>query len=71
MRFNPSKLRMLRLNSKETQKDLAVAIGTRQAVVSHWERGEWVPGTPFLMALAVHYDVNMDYFFLRYIHAGG
>lgn len=63
MRFDPKKLRGLRQTAMETQEELAYSIGTRQALVSQWERGGWVPGTAFLIALASHYSVGIDYFF--------
>lgn len=51
----------LRKERNMSQRDLAKAIGTTQAAVSLWERGERTPDIDTLLKLANVFDVSTDY----------
>lgn len=51
----------LRKEGNISQRDLAKAIGTTQAAVSLWERGERTPDIDTLLKLANVFDVSTDY----------
>lgn len=51
----------LRKEGNMCQCDLAKAIGTTQAAVSLWERGERTPDIDTLLKLANVFNVSTDY----------
>lgn len=51
----------LRKQENLSQRDLAKAIGTTQAAVSLWERGERTPDIDTLLKLADLFKVTADY----------
>ncbi len=50
----------LRQDRKQSQKDVADALGVNQKNVSQWERGEVVPSLRYLIALAKYHSVTID-----------
>lgn len=47
-----------------TQEELAAKVGTRQATVSRWERGERVPSHHFLPRIAAALKTRPEKFFV-------
>ena len=50
----------LRQDRKQSQKDIADALGVNQKNVSQWERGEVAPSLRYLIALAKLHGVTID-----------
>lgn len=55
------RLREARQQARRTQKDVAAECKVSRQAVSGWERGESLPPTPELMALAVLFGASTDY----------
>lgn len=55
------RMRMLRKERKETQVQVAEAIGITDRQYQRFEAGEQKPGFDNLCALADHFGVSMDY----------
>ena len=55
------RLRMLRKERKETQIQVAQAVGTGIRHYQRFELNEGLPGLDIFCALADHFEVNMDY----------
>lgn len=55
------KLRTLRKERKETQLQVAEAIGTAMRHYQRFELDEGLPGLDLFCALADHFQVNLDY----------
>ena len=56
-----SRLKMLRKEKKETQLQVAEAIGTAMRHYQRFELNEGLPGLDLFCALADHFGVSMDY----------
>ena len=56
-----SRLKMLRKEKKETQLQVAEAIGTAVRHYQRFELNEALPGLDLFCALADHFEVSMDY----------
>ena len=50
-----------RNNHNETMQQLADSIGAKKTTVSMWENGGVVPKEDFLVKIANHYNVSVDY----------
>lgn len=59
------RLRELRKEKKETQVQVAVAIGTTGRYYQKLESGECLPGLEYCCALADHFGVTLDYLACR------
>jgi len=59
----PTKLRIARVSAGLDQKDVAAAFKIKPSAVSQWETGETSPARKRLPALAVMYNVPIEYFF--------
>ena len=57
----PKRLKELRLNAGETQKDLANAIEVGRTTISEYESGKIVPKQEGLLKIANHFNVSVDY----------
>lgn len=57
------KIRLLRLQHKMTQEQLADRLGVSYQSVSRWENGVTYPDIEFLPAIAKHFSVSLDYLF--------
>lgn len=55
------RLRKLRKERKETQVQVAEAIGTTMRHYQRFELNEALPGLEFFSALSDHFQVNADY----------
>ena len=55
------RLRSLRKESKETQVQVATALGIADRHYQRFERGENLPSFENLWALADHFEVSVDY----------
>lgn len=55
------RVRQLRKEKKETQVQVAEAIGIQTRHYQRFELGENLPGFANLIALADHFDVSLDY----------
>lgn len=55
------RLRQLRKEKKETQAQVAVAIGLQERNYQRFELGENLPSYGNLIALADHFEVTLDY----------
>jgi len=55
------RLRALRKERKETQLQVAQAVGTAMRHYQRFELDEGLPGLDLFYALADHFQVNMDY----------
>ena len=55
------RVKKLRKNAKEQQKDLAEAIGVSQAAISDIENGRRATSFDRLAAICQHYNVSADY----------
>lgn len=62
--FN-SRLRALRTKAGLSQQQLGDKIGVSKSSINMYERGEREPSFKTLYALAVFFDVDMDYLFGR------
>ena len=60
IKFN-IRLKELRLENGETQKDLANAIEVGRTTVSEYESGKIVPKQEGLLKIANHFNVSVDY----------
>ena len=60
IKFN-MRLKELRLENGETQKDLANAIEVGRTTVSEYESGKIVPKQEGLLKIANHFNVSVDY----------
>ena len=60
IKFN-IRLKELRLENGETQKDLANAIEVGRTTVSEYESGKIVPKQEGLLRIANHFNVSVDY----------
>ena len=54
-------IKKLRVESKLTQKELALAIGVSQQTVSLWESRSAVPDATAIIAICKHFNVSSDY----------
>ena len=57
----PKRLKELRLENGETQKDLANAIEVGRTTISEYESGKIVPKQEGLLKIANHFNVSVDY----------
>ena len=57
----PKRLKELRLEKGETQKELANAIEVGRTTISEYESGKIVPKQEGLLRLANHFNVSVDY----------
>lgn len=55
------RLRILRMERKETQLQVAEAIGTAMRHYQRFELNEGLPSLDLFSALADHFEVNADY----------
>lgn len=55
------KIKTLRKIHKETQVDLAKAVGLKKSSISMYEKETRIPNTRTLAKIAEHYKVNTDY----------
>ena len=55
------KLRQLRKERGETQKQVAAAIGIRERPYQYLESGEHQPSLDTFVALADHFGISLDY----------
>ena len=55
------RMRVLRKEKKETQKQVAAAIGVSITQMQRFERGEQKPGFDNLWKLADHFQVTVDF----------
>jgi len=55
------RMKELRNERKETQTQVANAIGATMRQYQRYEAGEQKPGLDYLMALADHFQVSLDY----------
>ncbi|MEK3765487.1 MULTISPECIES: helix-turn-helix transcriptional regulator [unclassified Solibacillus] len=53
-------LKMLRLQHKLTQEQVALELNVSRQVIAKWEKGDSVPDLNFSMALAKFYNVTLD-----------
>ena len=60
MEYTP-RIRNLREDSEKSQQQIANILGTSQTMYSRYERGLNEIPYRFLLKLAKHYDVNLDY----------
>ena len=60
IKFN-IRLKELRLENGETQKDLANAIEVGRTTISEYESGKIVPKQEGLLKIANHFNVSVDY----------
>lgn len=59
-----SRVKLARKRTAMTQHDLAIAIGSGDAMkVSRWERGEHLPSNESLVALAHVFGVDTSWFY--------
>lgn len=56
-----NRIKLLRLERKVTQKDIAEAIGVSPVSVQRFEYGSVRPSLDTLIALADFFDVSIDY----------
>ncbi|MDE7261043.1 MAG: helix-turn-helix domain-containing protein [Oscillospiraceae bacterium] len=59
------RVRQLRKEKKETQAQVAEAIGLQERHYQRFELGENLPGYANLIALADHFEVTLDYLMCR------
>ena len=59
------RIRELRKERKETQLQVAEAIGTTMRHYQRFELNEALPGLEFFYALSEHFQVNADYLLCR------
>ena len=59
------RVRQLRKDKKETQAQVAAAIGIQERHYQRFELGENLPGFVNLIALADHFEVTLDYLMCR------
>ena len=57
----PQRLKELRLEKGETQKELAKCLEIGRTTVSEYESGKIVPKQEGLLKIANHFDVSVDY----------
>ena len=57
----PERLKILRLEAKLTQKEIAEKLNISQKGYSYWERGEREPNNDSLQKLANIFNVSTDY----------
>lgn len=55
------RIRILREERDESQKELAEFLQVSPSTLSKWERGEFEPGKEMLCKLAGHFNVSIDY----------
>ena len=55
------KIRLLRLQNKMTQEQLADHLGVSYQSVSRWENGVTYPDIEFLPAIAKYFSVTVDH----------
>lgn len=55
------RLRTIRSSKRETQKQVAEAIGTSEQNYQRYERGSQQPTLPVISLLADHFQVSLDY----------
>lgn len=55
------RLKMLRLELKKTQQDLADYLGVRRSTYGEYERGKIVPPYDKIEKLAIYYKVSVDW----------
>lgn len=56
-----NRIKILREENKDLQKDLAKYLGIRQNRLSNWERGIYQPPKEMLFKIADRYGVSTDY----------
>lgn len=59
------RVRQLRMEKKETQSQVAEAIGIQTRHYQRFELGENLPSYANLIALADHFEVTLDYLMCR------
>ena len=59
------RVRQLRKDKKETQAQVAAALGIQERHYQRFELGENLPGFANLIALADHFEVTLDYLMCR------
>lgn len=55
------RLRQLRLERGETQRQLAEAVGASESAIAHYEAGRREPEALILLRMAQHYGVSSEY----------
>lgn len=55
------RLRQLRMERGETQKQLAEAVGASESAIAHYEAGRREPEALILLRIAQHYGVSGEY----------
>lgn len=55
------RLKLLRTEKKMTQKELGMALGIRNSVISFYEVGERIPSPEVLIKVAKYFRVSTDY----------
>lgn len=61
MRKFAIRLKELRKEKNETQKQLADSIGVTQSMITRWEKDECEPTATILIKIANHFEVCIDY----------
>lgn len=65
MSLDQKRLKILRNNTKLSQKQLADALGVPHGTYRNWEQGLRTPDTETVMKLAEYFNVSTDYIFGR------
>ena len=55
------RIKELRKKAKQSQQDLADALGASQRTISHWETGRTTPDPHVLANIADQYNTTVDY----------
>ena len=55
------RIAIIRNHMKESQEELAEALGVKRQLISYWENGERSIRTEMLAAIAKRYNVSADY----------
>src|SRR5665647_1241310 len=65
MSLDQKRLKILRNNTKLSQKQMADALGVPHGTYRNWEQGLRTPDTETVMKLAEYFNVSTDYIFGR------
>lgn len=57
------RLRQIRLSNRATQESVALIGGVEKEEVQKYENSDAYPNSTFLLKVAVHFGVGIDYFF--------